>query len=390
MLMKTFKPCWIFVILLLSWSCRRVPVSHWFPTTPQEVYEQLLFKEKIEKTQAAQTWFQSSKKALTDTLFTNLPYQERLFLNDSLPAQSVRFKIPEGRQLVITTQRNDKDSLAELFVELYRIKPNGKPQRLDYMKEGETVLTITDPEPDSLLVKVQTGVSQTLSVILSFSTLPSLSFPVAGYGMQNLISFWGAERDGGGRSHEGVDIKAWRGTPVIAGTNGFITQSGTNNLGGKVIFLSASDAPYSLYYAHLDSQLVSFGKNVLHGDTLGLVGNTGNAITTTPHLHFGIYSRNTGAVNPLPFIDNRKKKINNVPARAKRPAEVVRLKTRTTLYATTDFSTTEKIRVLQKNELLQILGELAKGYRVSLSDGTKGYIASNAFEPVKNAFSSNK
>jgi hypothetical protein len=44
----------------------------------------------------------------------------------------------------------------------------------------------------------------------------------------------------------------------------------------------------SLYYAHLDSQSVSSGMRVNVGDTIGFVGNTGNARTTPPHLHFGV------------------------------------------------------------------------------------------------------
>jgi hypothetical protein len=59
---------------------------------------------------------------------------------------------------------------------------------------------------------------------------------------------------------------------------------------------------YSLYYAHLDEQLVSQGERVAKGDTIGLVGNTGNARTTPPHLHFGIYAAG-GAINPLHFVD---------------------------------------------------------------------------------------
>lgn len=55
----------------------------------------------------------------------------------------------------------------------------------------------------------------------------------------------------------------------------------------------------ALYYAHLDSIIATAGQRVKIGDTLGLVGN---ARTTPPHLHFGIYQRGRGAVNPLPYI----------------------------------------------------------------------------------------
>ena len=57
-----------------------------------------------------------------------------------------------------------------------------------------------------------------------------------------------------------------------------------------------------LYYAHLDQQLVSPGERVNAGEIVGTVGNTGNARTTAPHLHFGIYAVGRGAIDPYWFI----------------------------------------------------------------------------------------
>lgn len=377
-------------IVILAISCKRVPVSHWFPVTPQEHYEQELYKLKAEKTVSGQTWFKAGKQVLRDTLFTNVPYQERFYLGDSLPAQSIRLKIPEGRKLIIVPSRNDADSLSKLFLELYRIKANGKPQRVEYLKTNDDILTIDDVEGDTLLIRIQTGLNEKICISLTLTTQPTLTFPLASYGMQNLISFWGAQRDGGVRSHEGIDIKAPRGTPVVAVDNGFITQTGTNNLGGKIVFLSASGSPYSIYYAHLDSQLVSVGQRVLRGDTLGLVGNTGNAITTAPHLHFGIYTRGSGAVNPLPFIDDKKEKPPALPAKSIWLGDSVRVKNKVNLYASNDFSNAQKIRVLPRNEVVKILGELAKGYRIGLSDGTKGYIPATGLESLEKQVSRGK
>jgi len=369
-------------IVYLS-GCKPVPVSHWFPVTPQEHYEQELYKAKLEKSVAGQTWFRVSRSVLTDALFSTAPYQERFFLGDSIPAQSIRLKIPEGRKLVITPSKNTEDSASKFFMELYRIKTNGKPQRIEYLKTGENELVLSDHGGDTLLLRLQTGLNETLKVSLALTTLPSLTFPIASYGMQNLISFWGAQRDGGVRSHEGIDIKAPRGTPVVASDNGFITQTGTNNLGGKIVFLSPNGSPYSLYYAHLDSQLVSVGQRVVRGDTLGLVGNTGNAITTTPHLHFGIYARGSGAVDPFPFINDKKEKLPGLPVTSKWLGDTVRLRSKANLYFSPAFSNAEKIRILSKNDTVRILGELSKGFRVKLADGTKGYIPVVGVESIK-------
>ena len=364
-------------------SCKPVPVTHWFPVTPQEHYERDLLKAKLEKTQAGQTWFRVGKAVLSDTIFSLAPYQERFYLGDSIPAQSIRIKIPEGRNLVITPRRNEGDTLSRLFVELYTIKDNGKPKRVEYLKTGEEQITYANHEGDTLLIRLQTGISEKLIVSISITTQPTMSFPVSSHGMQDVISFWGAERDRGARAHEGVDIKARRGTPAVASVSGVITQVGTNNLGGKVVFLSSNDSPYALYYAHLDSQLVAAGTRVNRGDTLGLVGNTGNAITTSPHLHFGVYSRGYGAVNPMPFINDRKEKLPGLPELSKWLGDSVRIRKKANVFSSSSFESSRKLGSLPSNSTVYILGEMAKGYRVALPDGTKGYIPTVPLGEIK-------
>ncbi|WP_221390233.1 M23 family metallopeptidase [Dyadobacter sp. NIV53] len=372
------------ITLLASYifSCKPTPVSHWFPTTPLEHYEKELYQAKLEKTQAGQTWFRVSKEVLNDSLFSNAPYQERFFLDDSLPAQAIRLKIPEGRKLVIMSQRSEQDSTSQFFLELYKIKSNGKPQRIDYLKNGEQTFTYSNQTGDTLLLRLQTGFHEKLIVSLLLTTLPTLGFPVAGHGMSDVISVWGQERDRGARSHEGIDIRAKRGTPVVASEDGFITQVGTNNLGGKIVFLSPNESNYSLYYAHLDSQFVSTGERVIKGDTLGLVGNTGNAITTSPHLHFGIYTQGSGAVNPLPFINDRKEKIPSLPETSRLLGDSARIRKKANLFSSPQFLASGQISALTQNTVVRIIGEMSKGYRVLLPDGRKGYIPTVPLENI--------
>ncbi len=383
--MRLFSRILIFTsVVIFIFSCKPVPVSHWFPVTPQEFYEKDLLKEKLDKTAAGQTWFNAGKSVFNDSLFTIVPNQERFFLGDSTPAQAIRLKIPEGRSLAISTIRNKGDSLSRLFLELYRVKANGKHQRVEYLKEGTENIYYENKDDDTLLLRLQTGLNERLTVMISLTTRPTLSFPVAGHGMNSVISAWGAERDGGARSHEGIDIKAKRGTPVVASTDGYITQSGTNNLGGKVVFLSAESSPYALYYAHLDSQFVVSGARVVRGDTLGLVGNTGNAITTVPHLHFGIYARGSGAVNPLPFINDRPEKKSGQPETSKWLGSWVRIKRKSNLFSSASFDNLTKIDALPVDTNLKITGEIAKGYRVETQDGKKGYMPTVPLAPAAN------
>jgi peptidoglycan LD-endopeptidase LytH len=130
----------------------------------------------------------------------------------------------------------------------------------------------------------------------------SLEFPVRGMDRRAVGSSFGAARDSGRRSHEGVDIFAPRRTPVVAAVDGWVTRQTTNRLGGKVVWVWAPSRRLSLYYAHLDEQAVTPGERVAAGDVIGYVGNTGNARHTPPHLHFGVYVALAGAVDPFPFI----------------------------------------------------------------------------------------
>ncbi|MGO1460730.1 MAG: M23 family metallopeptidase [Marinobacter sp.] len=80
-------------------------------------------------------------------------------------------------------------------------------------------------------------------------------------------------------------------------------QTDTGGIGGNHVWLSGGMlgiGSASYYYAHLDSFAIESGDVVKKSEILGYVGNTGNARTTSPHLHFGIYSG--GPIDPAPFL----------------------------------------------------------------------------------------
>jgi len=123
--------------------------------------------------------------------------------------------------------------------------------------------------------------------------------PVSASGRSRLEDTWGAPRPGR-RTHEGVDIFAPKGTPVVSTTRGIVTRVGMNRLGGRVVGVLRPGLEWH-YYAHLDRfGAVREGDVIPAGAIIGYVGNTGNASGTPPHLHYGIY-RN-GAVNPYPRL----------------------------------------------------------------------------------------
>lgn len=132
-----------------------------------------------------------------------------------------------------------------------------------------------------------------------------LAMPVAGVAKNKVNDSWHAPRDGGARQHEGQDIFAPRGTPVLSATDGYVVSIAENRLGGRTVsVVGAGGRIY--YYAHLDQHAdnISVGKQVTSETFLGYVGTTGNAAGTSPHLHFGVYS-SSGAINPLPLLSDR-------------------------------------------------------------------------------------
>ena len=131
-----------------------------------------------------------------------------------------------------------------------------------------------------------------------------LAMPVANVAKREIANTWYAPR-GHNRRHEGQDIFAPRGTAVISATDGYVFRIGENSLGGRTVsVIGAGGRLY--YYAHLES----YARNLFEGDrvsaqtVLGYVGDSGNAIGTPPHLHFGVYTSGT-AINPLPLLIDR-------------------------------------------------------------------------------------
>lgn len=143
--------------------------------------------------------------------------------------------------------------------------------------------------------------------ILRLSTMPPdevLWMPLPQIPVRRVANTWGAPRSGG-RQHEGQDLFAPKGTPVYSATRGVVVRITDRTLGGNSVFVLGPGGR-TYFYTHLDAYAggLQAGHEVTPGTVLGYVGNTGNARTTPPHLHFGVYTHG-GAVNPLPLLRDR-------------------------------------------------------------------------------------
>jgi len=131
-------------------------------------------------------------------------------------------------------------------------------------------------------------------------------FPIGGPYSVPLINSFGYPRMPGtpdAHSHEGIDIFAPRGTPLVAAERGVIGRVGVGRLGGLKLWLRGESGA-DWYYAHLDGFAPGLhnGQVVEAGELLGYVGNTGNAVGTPPHLHLEIHPNGGAAVNPYPLL----------------------------------------------------------------------------------------
>lgn len=131
----------------------------------------------------------------------------------------------------------------------------------------------------------------------------SLPVPVEDVARSRLTDTWGAARSGG-RTHEGIDIFAPRGTAVLSTSRGIVVNKGWNRLGGRTVTVLGPGG-WHHYYAHLEDWAEpARGDWVEPGTVLGYVGDSGNAQGTSPHLHYGIYETG-GARNPYPLLVKR-------------------------------------------------------------------------------------
>ena len=120
--------------------------------------------------------------------------------------------------------------------------------------------------------------------------------PVRGH--YTVVSNWSAPRPGG-LKHQGNDIFAKRGSAVVTPVSG-VLRSIRGTITGNGWYLAGDDG-HTYYFAHLDKYTRGPGR-ANAGEVIGLVGNTGDAHVTPPHLHFEIKPYNGAPVDPFPTL----------------------------------------------------------------------------------------
>jgi murein DD-endopeptidase MepM/ murein hydrolase activator NlpD len=266
--------------------------------TPHERYAAGLRLDNADG--AARAWLEAAERSITSPASVRLPQQRRVLVTEDAPEASAFIMSVKRGQWFIADADIDGAKPGALFLDVF-VQDGPALRHVASAAKGSASIAVEVRADADYVLRVQPALRQTGTMALALHTEPTLRFPVEGATAKSVQSFFGAARDGGRRAHHGVDIFAARGTPVRAAAGGIVTSVGPNGLGGNTIWITRPTRGESHYYAHLDRQLVAPGTYVNEGDVIGLVGNTGNARTTAPHLHFGIYTTG-GAVDPFPYL----------------------------------------------------------------------------------------
>jgi len=358
--------------------------------TPYEAYEASLADAGLAETALGRDWIMAGREAVDAPAPISLPFQEEGFINAEDPsAMAYRVTIGRGQRLTAEITLNSNEQ-TRVFIDLFRVPSN----------EDDPLRPVisTDSVPGEFVIEPRRGGDYVLRLqpeLLRGGTYgvklrleAQLAFPVEGYSMRGVQSIFGADRDAGRRSHAGVDIFARRGTPVLATSAGRVNRVGITNLGGKVVWVRDPVRNSNIYFAHLDSQYVRNGDQVEIGDTLGFVGNTGNARTTPPHLHFGVYRSREGAVDPYPFLDPPRGTLAEQTADLGQLGQWVRLVNNGIRLRAAPGRSGAVIQELDQYTPLRVFGGSGGYFRVRSPEGIDGYVAARLTEPVDSPFSS--
>tara|TARA_Y100000748_G_scaffold232470_1_gene196459 strand:- start:120 stop:716 length:597 start_codon:yes stop_codon:yes gene_type:complete len=134
------------------------------------------------------------------------------------------------------------------------------------------------------------------------SFLENMVFPVQ-HVMSHFYDDWGEIRGDGSRVHEGIDIRAPKGAPIVAIADGKINTMTYTNSSGYYIAIDHENGWLSLY-VHLNDDIegndnlggketafaenIYLGAEVVAGQIIGYLGDSGNADGTVPHVHFEV------------------------------------------------------------------------------------------------------
>lgn len=371
--------CCLLLTMILG-ACKTGPVNLFKTASPYELYQRKLSSAGLDKTAMGKAWIDAGQNSIAKALRIQVPYKEQgYFPAERVAATAFRFDVVRGQRLNIRLEKTPAADFM-VYMDLWAFREGNSPKAIASADTLNASITVDVDENAEYLLRLQPELLKSGAYTLEIVSGPSLSFPVKTSGRKRIESLFGVGRDANTRRHEGIDIFGPKLTPVVASADGVVTRVGENNLGGLVVMMRPNDKNYTLYYAHLDKQLAVEGQQVKTGDTLGLMGNTGNARTTPPHLHFGIYTGG-GAIDPLPFVNTDVATPKAITAATTNINATLRNSSKVSLRESPD-SKALTLKTLEPSTIMLVEAATSSWYKATLPDGTTGYLPGKGLNQV--------
>lgn len=236
-------------------------------------------------------------------------------------AKHLKTDIEERRDDLVTQKQRRRDALA--------LVANKQREIQQLMTTQQALLTNIEGDIKKLeeekTRKIDEAKQAALAAAAAGTKTPgapgsmAMLFPIPAPYAHGYTNDWGFARAGNPSGHQGTDIFAAKGTPLIAVVDGVIgTSFGPSGKGGYRLWIDG-DNGYSYYYAHLNNDTpgtddgrggagtafapgIAPGVRVVAGQTVGFVGDSGDAEPTPPHCHFGITRTGGDYINPYPYL----------------------------------------------------------------------------------------
>ena len=376
-LFKQIALCFLSIVVILS-ACKEdvviVPDS-FKPNNHHEAYQHQLETTGIAETTLGKEWIEGSKQALTHPTVIETPFAEE-FYQDERSIKSVGYRLAalRGHKVTIDIAPGLESEETTLFLQVFRVVSDSL-QQYEHIASNSDTLNFLEFEPqndDDYIIRFQTEILRGGRFNIKVKSIPALAFPVSGKDKAAIGSLFGVPRDAGRRKHHGIDIFARRHTPIVAPCDGYVRSTKENELGGKVVWFNDTEREQTIYFAHLQDVFVAEDQKVEKGDTIGTVGNSGNAKTTACHLHFGIYKN--GPIDPYHFVVKPRTRFKRTLSKNEYIGTIARTNKATQLKVNSILRKSPK-RSIPENQIVNVLGTSGAYYKVELPDYTLGYLA---------------
>ena len=339
----------------------------------------------LDQTQLYKNWMDAHDRALSKPVIVKAPFQEMFYFDDRhTDAYGYQFSIEKGQKTTISINQLKGDP-GHIFMDLYHIVED-TIINYDHIASSDTVnnrIVVEHNVKGGFLLRVQPELLRSGVYNLKIVVEPSLAFPVSGGEEHDIGSLFGVPREAGKRVHEGIDIFAKRHTPIVSVSDGKVTFAGEKegSLGGTVIWARDTLRDLAMYYAHLQEVYVETGDYIRRGDTIGSNGNSGNAVTTYPHLHFGIYGG--GAIDPFPYVVEKRTEPSSILADSSWLNKAIRIDnpdgTNRNLYSR------RLNQFMSHEEYASVIGVTSTYYKVRKATGEMSYVFYDYIEPLNRA-----